>query len=669
MKQDDVKKIKKPILIPLGIVVVFLWCVIVSGAFWLQRIHINSNVKSNLKGTDQLFRGMLHEEAKFIGSIIDFYEDNENLQNAYLLKDKDALLKFSTPIFKEIRSKYNITHFYFINTDRTCFLRTHHPSRTGDYIDRITMDKAERIGKRFSGIELGKYGTFTLRVVHPWIIDDNLIGYIELGKEIEHLAPKMKEILGVELLFLINKSNIDRNNWEEGLKMMGHTEKWDKFPDQVIISKTIDIIPDNITEQICTISKNHHNFFFKGSINKDLFRGGSVFLKNASNSVVGDIIVLRNYTNEENSLRLILIILIISGISFGSLLFLFFYVYISRLENKLVTVHDGLQEEIIVRKQAEQSLKNSLDKSQRLTKELESKNIEIETKHNELEKACTELKATQSQMLQREKMASIGQLAAGVAHEINNPIGFIASNLNTLKKYISRFKEFINSQSDVLAPLINEESKKELDSIQKRLKLDYIYKDALELTDESLDGTERISKIVQGLKSFSRVDKMEHELSDINECLESTVNIIWNELKYKAEVIKEYGKLPQTQCYPQQLNQVFMNLLINSVQSIEKSGKITIKTWHQNNSIFIAISDTGYGIPENIQHRLFEPFFTTKDVGQGTGLGLSICYDIIKKHKGNISIESELKKGTTFTIQIPIVSSTPLKLSLQSTTL
>jgi len=656
MNQNDVKQIKKPILIPLGIVVVFLWCVIISGAFWLQRIHINNNVKSNLKGTEMLFHGMLDEEAKFIGSIIDFYDDNENLQNAYLFKDKEELLKLTTSIFKEIRSKYNITHFYFINTDRTCFLRTHNPPRAGDYIDRITMAEAERTGERSFGIELGKYGTFTLRVVHPWIVGGNLIGYIELGKETEYLVPKVKKILDVELLILLNKSNIERSDWEEGLKMMGRTENWDKFHDQVVISKTMDIIPANTIEQFYTKFENHHNVLLKGSINTNLYRGGSIFLKDASNRVVGDIIVLKDFTNEENYLRLILIILIISGVCFGSLLFLFFYGYISRMENRLITVHEGLQEEIRVRKQAEHTVKKSLDESQRLTKELESKNIEINTKSKELEKAYTELKATQSQMLQREKMASIGQLAAGVAHEINNPIGFISSNLNTLKEYIDRFWEFINAQSDVLAPLINEEAKNDLNSIQKRLKIDYIHKDALELTDESLDGSDRISKIVQGLKSFSRINKIEYELSDINECLESTLNISWNELKYKAEVTKEYGELPQTYCYPQQLNQVFMNLLINSAQSIEKTGKITIKTWHQNKSIFIAISDTGHGIPENIQHRLFEPFFTTKDVGKGTGLGLSISYDIIKKHKGNITIESELKKWTTFTIQIPVIT-------------
>ena len=160
---------------------------------------------------------------------------------------------------------------------------------------------------------------------------------------------------------------------------------------------------------------------------------------------------------------------------------------------------------------------------------------------------------------------------------------------------------------------------------------------------------------MQGLKSFSRVDEAEeHILADINECLESTLNIVWNELKYKATVTKQYGNLPHANCNPQQLNQVFMNLLVNAAHAIEKQGEIAIKTWQQDRSIFVSISDTGCGIAEENLSRIFEPFFTTKEVGKGTGLGLSISYDIVKKHAGELTVQSELGKGTIFTIQLPI---------------
>ena len=189
---------------------------------------------------------------------------------------------------------------------------------------------------------------------------------------------------------------------------------------------------------------------------------------------------------------------------------------------------------------------------------------------------------------------------------------------------------------------------------RQALKVDYSLEDAAQLLVESVDGVDRVRKIVQDLKSFSRVDEADYKMADVNACIESTVNIVWNELKYKATLSKEYGNLPPTRCFPQQLNQVFMNLLVNATQAIEKQGEITVKTWHENGSIVATVSDTGCGIAAQNLNRIFEPFFTTKEVGKGTGLGLSITYDIVKKHGGEISVQSEPGKGTTFTVRIPV---------------
>jgi len=279
----------------------------------------------------------------------------------------------------------------------------------------------------------------------------------------------------------------------------------------------------------------------------------------------------------------------------------------------------------------------------------------LEQKNGELEDAYTELKETQSQILQREKMASIGLLAAGVAHEINNPIGFVTSNLGTLEKYLQRFEEFIRLQANLLTETANAEQLTSLAEQRQKLNLDHITSDAHALITESLDGTIRITNIVRGLKSFSRVDQKEYSEADINECLESTLNIAWNELKYKAEISKEYGDLPRIACYPQQLNQVFMNLLINAAQAITEQGKITIRTWADENYIQVAITDTGTGISKDHLPRIFEPFFTTKQAGSGTGLGLSIAYDIItKEHGGELTVDSLVGQGTTFTVKIPL---------------
>ncbi|MBI5557762.1 MAG: GHKL domain-containing protein [Deltaproteobacteria bacterium] len=264
--------------------------------------------------------------------------------------------------------------------------------------------------------------------------------------------------------------------------------------------------------------------------------------------------------------------------------------------------------------------------------------------------AHAELKAAQSQMLQKEKMASVGVLAAGMAHEINTPVGFVASNLSTLGKYLDRLIEFIGQQEKAMAG----ETAQEVRESRRRLKIDYIAKDAGDLIRESLEGVSRVSAIVLGLRNFSRVDEAQQQVADINECLEATLNILASELRNKAVIVREYGDIPRTLCYPRQLNQVFMNLLINACQAMEKEGEIRVRTWLENDMILVAISDTGCGISAGNLPRVFEPFFTTREVGGGAGLGLSISYEIIKKHGGDIQVESEPGKGATFTIKIPV---------------
>lgn len=276
-------------------------------------------------------------------------------------------------------------------------------------------------------------------------------------------------------------------------------------------------------------------------------------------------------------------------------------------------------------------------------------------KNQEVEQAYGELKQTQSQLLQQEKMASIGQLAAGVAHEINNPVGFISSNINSLGKYVDKLNKFVNLEEEIIDRYDREEAKTRISEERKKYKLDFIQEDIGELIKESLEGCERVKRIVQDLKSFSRVDQTGKQRADINECLDTTLNIIWNELKYKAEIKKDYAELPVIECFPQQLNQVFMNLLINAVHAIPEKGLITIKTYHKDGFVYILIEDNGSGIaPDHLEH-IFEPFFTTKEVGKGTGLGLSIVYDIVtKNHHGDISVTSELGKGTIFRVKLPV---------------
>jgi two-component system, NtrC family, sensor kinase len=282
---------------------------------------------------------------------------------------------------------------------------------------------------------------------------------------------------------------------------------------------------------------------------------------------------------------------------------------------------------------------------------------------SQLKQVEEEKKRMEAQLLHSEKMASIGQLAAGVAHEINNPTGFVSSNLKTLSDYIRDIRDLSEEYRQLVSNLKQHtgngglfavsEQVNRITAMEEEVDLDFVLKDVLELIEESREGTERIKKIVLDLKDFAHPGEDKPSLADINHNMDSTVNVVWNELKYKADVIKDYGDLPRIQCYPQLLNQVFMNLLVNAAHSINERGEIKIQTRAKNGNVEIKISDTGSGIPKENLARIFDPFFTTKEIGKGTGLGLNVAYNIIKKHQGRIDVKSDVEKGTTFIIRIP----------------
>jgi len=276
----------------------------------------------------------------------------------------------------------------------------------------------------------------------------------------------------------------------------------------------------------------------------------------------------------------------------------------------------------------------------------------------ELEKTLDNLGRTQGQLLHSEKMASIGQLAAGVAHEINNPIGFIASNVGILGDYMEDLKGLITLYEKGCKEICADNEGlsvfyKEIVAYKEEIDYRFIMGDTEKIVDETREGTERVVKIIEDLKNFSHVDQAEKKHMDINLGIESTLSIVNNELKYKAKLVKEYGDIPLVECFPQQINQVFMNLLVNASQAIKEQGEIRVKTSIEGEKVVVRISDTGNGIAPEVMNRIFDPFFTTKPVGKGTGLGLSISYEIIKKHGGHIGVESEVGKGTTFSVELP----------------
>jgi signal transduction histidine kinase len=277
-------------------------------------------------------------------------------------------------------------------------------------------------------------------------------------------------------------------------------------------------------------------------------------------------------------------------------------------------------------------------------------------------KAEEERSRFKAQLLQSDKMASIGQLAAGVAHEINNPIGFIASNLNRLEEYtadlihLMEFYDRLTAAVDTPDP-----GEQELKSVLARVReaessvdLDFLCEDIQAVIHECQEGADRVRRIVADLKDFAHPGVTEPQHADINRCLESTLNMLRNELKYKVTLEKDYGQIPEILCQPHQLNQVFVNILVNAAQAIEKSGTIRISTRINGDFIRIRITDSGCGMTTEQAKRAFEPFYTTKPVGTGTGMGLYIAFQIIEQHKGQIGVSSQPGRGTTFTIDLPL---------------
>lgn len=315
----------------------------------------------------------------------------------------------------------------------------------------------------------------------------------------------------------------------------------------------------------------------------------------------------------------------------------------------------GAMFDITERKKTENDLKTAYDN-------LAFNEKELQKTFDKVIKSHEELLETQKKLVQSGKLAAIGQLAAGIAHEINNPLSFVRSNITTLNKYVEDFNQLLRvftSLKELVKVKNFEETKSlinQIDELEKEMDFDFTIQDIDKLIRESNEGVERISKIILDLKNFSTSDKGHMLPVDINKIIDSVLNIVWNEIKYKVELTKDYEANCIVKGSAQQLGQVFINILVNAAQAIKDRGAINIETYHEDNYVVIEITDTGEGITSENLKKLFEPFFTTKDVGKGTGLGLSISFDIIRQHAGTIDVVSQVGEGTKFVIKLPVLN-------------
>ena len=456
--------------------------------------------------------------------------------------------------------------------------------------------------------------------------DGTLLGHV---KEVIYIDRKfleeINERLGLEIAFF--KKNIDEA-FASNKKLLSYRSQFflDKISKDGVNSFTINILNEPFSFMAWSMNWGEDQIIVSIGASKKSYQEVLKNVKHAFFGVIGVIIFL-----------LIGLGFVISRLLLKPLLDLVDAVQTMDPDKELIQLPVHSDSEIGLLKESFNSMFKRVHQSQRQLKE----SIE------ELEKANTEIKEAQSKIVHASKMASLGQLVAGIAHELNNPIGFIHSNIHNLKEYYEKLIRIIEQ---------TRKHPERFKEIEEKNELNYIVKDMPNLIKSCEEGTHRSRNIILGLRNFSRLDEAIFKEVNIHQGIESTLNLLAGELKNRIKVKKYFGKIPHIRCYPSQLNQVFMNILSNAAQAIQGEGTIEIATKQVGNHVEITIKDSGSGMsPQTVEH-IFDPFFTTKNPGAGTGLGLSISYGIVQEHGGHIHVTSKLGRGTQFTISLPTIT-------------
>lgn len=665
------RNIRRQVLVPLSLTFIILTISFLYTSYRIRMDDYERGIAHRYKRVQHILKSLIGDRTRFMTSSIAFIAEQQQFQDAMRNKDRQALLQLGYPILKRLFSQQQITHFYFYDRNGAIVLRVYDPQDTSASPMRHTRQQAMVRGETVSGLELGRNGTFTLRVVYPWKVQGELIGYIELGQEYDHILQELRAVSLIDFAVALDKKQLDRASWEHGMKLLGRSADWNLLQDRVLSDQTVTL-PSAAIAALLAADNGGEKQARQIKINNRIYGARSFPLQDIVQKEVGRFILMTDLTDNITSFRLFIAQILAFSLVLCAGLFVYSYRLLGQVDQRLRENRKQLNRELEQRAETNRQLETEVVERQRaeanlvtLNEQLEQRvldrttqlhqlNRHLEASRTELEEACKNLQAQQATILQQDRMACIGQLAASVAHDINNPIGFVYGNLEVLKNYWDKLAAFLAEQDTLLSSSLPPEQLQPIAERRQALKVDYVLNEFNAVLDESLEGTERVNRIVLNLKGFSRLNEKEARLADIHDCLESTLNIVRNELRYKADIKKEYGEIPRLVCYPQQLNQVFMNLLLNASQAIENWGEITIRTWADQLNVFVAIADTGCGIPpQNLQH-LFEPFFTTKESGGGTGLGLSIVQEIIKKHQGEITVASRPGSGTLFTLRLPL---------------
>ncbi len=651
--------IRGRILIPLSLTFAVLFCTFIYSAYHIRADQNLIDMRHNYEVTQAYIDVSQAQRKTLLLNLMTEISHNTQLRQAMTAQDREALYQHSLPLFKQLFQTHGISHFYFHTPAATTFLRVHRPAEFGDQVARTTFLQAAHSQKFAFGLELGKFGMLAYRGVFPWRVGDTLIGYIELGIEVDYVLKQLQSIVKKDFVVTLDKQQLDRETWELGREHSGRSHNWDVFSDQVIAYQTLPAFRDLSKMKLSAMkSLAVDDEYSDMAIDQQVYRVKGFPMFDFSDQLIGGFYVLHNITQQTTSFMAFIVPIIVASAGLCLVLFFFAYIVLGRMDQRLAVTRQRLNDEVANVTLANQRLEEEVGHRRLAESNLQLLNQTLEERVMKrtvaLEEVNRELQDTHATILHQDKMACIGQLAAGIAHDINNPIGFVSHNLGIFERYLERQGQFCALQLELVQRRGDQEMVAACMKGRQDFGIDEMLREMPVMLAECRDGTTRISQIVQGLRNFSCKEIARRELADLHHCLDSTLALLRHELQTKIEIVRHYGEIPQCYCCAGQMNQVFLNLLINATQAIAEQGKIEIQSWAEDKSIYIAISDNGCGIPSDKLDHIFEPFFTTKEIGAGTGLGLSIVYDIVTRHKGIINVASKLGEGTTFTLCLPL---------------
>lgn len=621
----DGEKIRVPILGPLVLAILALIGLSITGAYLLQRRDVSDQVWDQIAEVRLLFGERFTADSQLLQGFTDFLMRDEQLQRDWQARDRSALLRDSQPIFEELRSERRITHLCFHDPERTCFLRVHNPGQYGDRADRATLNAAVHTGHSSCGIELGPQGTFTLQAVRPWWIDGRLVGYIEIGEEIDHIIRALRNTLDVELVVVVDKSFLDQTHWEESMRMLGRTPQWDLSPHVAVIDHTLGRVPPELVAHLTDERDRRQNRLVRCKVDGRTYRSGITPLFDVSNRAVGDIIAMKDVGSLEASLLMLSSLLVALGTITATVLIALFRWYVGRIEHRLTDVYVDLKAEIVKRKSIEEELRKHRENLEDL---VSRRTAELQTTNQQLAQEIAERAKTEAALdwLNKDLESAVHKLSV-VNRDLQD---FLNVAAHDLKGPVRSMATLVGWVQDDYRDCLDEQGRSYLDLLTKRAR--------------------RLSSHVDRILEYAEIWSITRPRE------ETDLNALVNELAVAwvpspgIRIIVEPG-LPTVVVDRTHMVQIFRNLLDNAVRYMDKpDGIVKVAGAEEGEFWKFSVSDNGPGIEQKYTEKIFKMFQTLspRDEVEATGIGLAIAKRVAEIYSGRIWVESIPGQGSTF---------------------